>query len=248
MRLIWIYLNLIFWTFLFGFSSFIVISISGRKNFFKFFGLIWGKTLSLIFNVKLTVKGKNNLSSHGNYIFSANHASIIDIPLLLIATNRYTVFIAKKELSKKHQVSDWSQRPLSSKQLQYAANDVRYLAKIYKILSNELTRRKKKKKFSEEIKKLDSIKDIYKIESAWKKIRINKRKSVDLNLLKKIAKWREKKAQSLNLPRNWIVSDKILIKAAKKIKTSELKEFSKNKKLNSYLKDFIFLLEAKKFI
>ena len=100
MRLIWIYLNLIFWTFLFGFSSFIVISISGRKNFFKFFGLIWGKTLSLIFNVKLTVKGKNNLSSYGNYIFSANHASLIDIPLLLIATNRYTVFIAKKELSK----------------------------------------------------------------------------------------------------------------------------------------------------
>ena len=156
--------------------------------------------------------------------------------------------ITKKELSKKHQVSDWSQRPLSSKQLQYAANDVRYLSKIYKILSNELSKRKKKKKFSEEIEKLNSIKDIYKVENAWKKIRINKRKSVDLNLLKKIAKWREKKAQSLNLPRNWIVSDKILIKAAKKIKTSELKEISKNKKLNSYLKDFIFLLEAKKFI
>ena len=115
-------------------------------------------------------------------------------------------------------------------------------------MSNELAIRKKGGKFNEEIDKLDSIKDIYKIENAWKKIRINKRKSVDLNLLKKIAKWREKKAQSLNLPRNWIVSDKILIKAAKKIKTSELKEFSKNKKLNSYLKDFIFLLEAKKFI
>ena len=156
--------------------------------------------------------------------------------------------LRKKELSKKHQVSDWSQRPLSIKQLQYAANDVRYLSKIYKILSNELIIKKKKKKFNEEIEKLDSIKDIYKIENAWKKIRINKRKSVDLNLLKKIAKWREKKAQSLNLPRNWIVSDKILIKAAKKIKTSELNDFSKNKKLNSYLKDFIFLLEAKKFI
>jgi ribonuclease D len=115
-------------------------------------------------------------------------------------------------------------------------------------LSNELTRRKKGGKLSEEMKKLDSVKDIYKIDNAWKKIRINKSKSVDLNLLKKIAKWREKKAQSLNLPRNWIVSDKILIKAAKKIKTSELNDFSKNKKLNSYLKDFICLLEAKKFI
>ena len=36
-----------------------------------------------------------------------------------------------------------------------------------------------------------------------------------------------KKAQSLNLPRNWIVSDKIIIKAAKKINISELREFSK---------------------
>ena len=156
--------------------------------------------------------------------------------------------ITKKELSKRHQVSDWIQRPLSNRQLQYAANDVRYLSKVYKILSNELSRRKKKKKFREEIKKLDSIKNIYKIENAWKKIKIKKIKNIDINLLKKIAEWREKKAQSLNLPRNWIVSDKILIKAAKKIKTSELREISKNRKFNSYLKDFIFLLEAKKFI
>ena len=156
--------------------------------------------------------------------------------------------ITKKELNKRHQVSDWSQRPLSNRQLQYAANDVRYLSKLYKILSNELSRRKKKKKFREEIKKLDSIKNIYKIENAWKKIKIKKIKNIDINLLKKIAEWREKKAQSLNLPRNWIVSDKILIKDEKKIKTSELREISKNRKFNSYLKDFIFLLEAKKFI
>ncbi len=156
--------------------------------------------------------------------------------------------ITKNELSKKHQVSDWSLRPLSQDQLQYAVNDVRYLSNIYKTLSNKLIRKKKIKKFSEEIKKLESIRDIYKIENAWKKIKINKRKSLDLNLLKKFAEWREEKAQLLDLPRNWIVSDKILIKAAKKMKPSELKELSKNKKLNSYLKDFIFLLETKKFV
>jgi 1-acyl-sn-glycerol-3-phosphate acyltransferase len=100
LRLTWIYLNLIFWTFLFGLSSFIVISITGKSSFFKFFGIIWGKTLSFIFNIKLVVKGRNHLLSDNNYIFSANHSSLIDIPLLLIATNRYTVFVAKKELSK----------------------------------------------------------------------------------------------------------------------------------------------------
>ena len=99
MRIIWIYLNLIFWTLLFGLSSFFAILLTGKKENFKFFGVIWGKTLSFIFNIKLIVKGKHNLQDR-NYIFASNHASLIDIPLLLIAVNRYTVFIAKNELSK----------------------------------------------------------------------------------------------------------------------------------------------------
>ena len=98
MRIIWIYLNLIFWTLLFGLSSFFTILFTGRKENFKFFSEIWGKTLSFIFNVKLVVKGKHNLNN-GNYIFALNHASLIDIPLLFIAVKRYTVFIAKSELS-----------------------------------------------------------------------------------------------------------------------------------------------------
>ena len=99
MRIIWIYLNLIFWTLLFGLSSFFTILLTGNKENFKFFGVIWGKTLSFIFNIKLVVKGKHNLQNR-NYIFASNHASLIDIPLLLIAVNRFTVFIAKSELSK----------------------------------------------------------------------------------------------------------------------------------------------------
>ena len=99
MRIIWIYLNLIFWTLLFGLSSFFTILLTGKKENFKFFGVIWGKTLSFIFNIELIVKGKHNLQDR-NYIFASNHASLIDIPLLLIAVNRYTVFIAKSELSK----------------------------------------------------------------------------------------------------------------------------------------------------
>ena len=100
MRIIWIYLNLIFWTLLFGLSSFFTIIFTGKKEYFKFFGIIWGKTLSFIFNIKLIVIGRENLLNESNYIFVPNHASLIDIPLLLIAVNRYTVFIAKHELSK----------------------------------------------------------------------------------------------------------------------------------------------------
>ena len=100
MRIIWIYLNLIFWTLLFGLSSFFTIIFTRKKEYFKFFGIIWGKTLSFIFNIKLIVIGRENLLNKSNYIFVPNHASLIDIPLLLIAVNRYTVFIAKHELRK----------------------------------------------------------------------------------------------------------------------------------------------------
>ena len=89
MRIVWIYLNLIFWTLLFGLSSFFTILLTGRKENFKFFSEIWGKTLSFIFNAKLVVKGKHNLNK-GNYIFALNHASLIDIPLLFIACLLYT--------------------------------------------------------------------------------------------------------------------------------------------------------------
>jgi len=98
LRQFWIYSNIIFWTLIFGVSSLITILVSGKKELFKFFGIIWAKTLSFIFNVNLVTKGEDYLLKDCNYIFAANHTSFIDIPLLLLATKRYTVFVAKNEL------------------------------------------------------------------------------------------------------------------------------------------------------
>ena len=100
MRTIWVYSNIALWTLIFGLGSYFTILLTGKKKYFRFFANIWGKTLSLIFNIKLEVDGYENLNKKDNYIFAANHCSFIDIPLLCVACKRYLVFVAKSELKR----------------------------------------------------------------------------------------------------------------------------------------------------
>ena len=164
----------------------------------------------------------------------------------------YTTLVKKllnKSLNKDFQVSDWSQRPLSKKQINYACNDVKYLPSIYKILSKEIKNKKRVREINKEFEKFEFVKNIYDINYAWKKIKFKKKSNINLTLLKKFSKWRELEAQQLNLPRNWVITDKIIIKAAKKeIKKGEKSKKNKNKRLNSYLNKFLDYLESEKFI
>ena len=76
------------------------ILLSKKKSNFKYYGIQWGKTLSMLFGIELRVIGKENLNSKEHYVFAPNHSSLIDIPLLLVAVNQYLVFVAKKELDR----------------------------------------------------------------------------------------------------------------------------------------------------
>lgn len=153
------------------------------------------------------------------------------------------------DLNKDHQVSNWSLRPLLAKQIEYAANDVRYLPNLYKNLNKNIRRKKMVKSFNAKLKRLDSVKNIYNIEDSWQKIKILKKNNLDIRLLKKFSKWREENAQTKNLPRNWIITDKIIIKAAKKkIQADEKKENMKNIRLNSYLNEFLDYLKINKLV
>lgn len=76
------------------------ILLSKKKSNFKYYGIEWGKTLGKIMRIKLEVIGRENLQPDKNYIFAPNHSSVMDIPLLFVAVNRYLVFVAKKELGR----------------------------------------------------------------------------------------------------------------------------------------------------
>ena len=76
------------------------ILFSKKKSNFKYYGIQWGMMLQKTLGVKLEVLGQENLDINKDYIFTPNHASLIDIPLLFIAVNKYLVFVAKKELDR----------------------------------------------------------------------------------------------------------------------------------------------------
>ncbi len=156
--------------------------------------------------------------------------------------------LLKIKLSKKYQQSNWKFRPLSKSQIIYAENDVKFLPKIYKILIEKIRNKRKVGKFNLEINKLKLLVNIFDIKNSYKRIKTKKLSIKELKILKSISEWREEKAQEINIPRNWVVSDKILIDFVKKKKLNLTKKNNKNKNYNSKIDDFNKFLKSKKLI
>lgn len=121
-------------------------------------------------------------------------------------------------------VSDWSRRPISAAQVEYALNDVRFVREAYLHLaaklaaSNELATARTK---SDEITKtvLLGLDPKTAAERLAKRRRINFAKwSPDgRKIFERLAYWRETEAVRKNLPRQWIVKDDVLCKAADRL-------------------------------
>ena len=139
----------------------------------------------------------------------------------------------KIKLSKKYQQSNWSVRPLSKSQINYAKNDVKFLPKIYKIILKEIKKKRKTSKLNLEINKLKALKNIFDVKNAYKRTKSKKLSAKELKLLKSISEWREETAQKINIPRNWVISDKVIMQAVKKKKLDLTTKGNRNKKFNN---------------
>ena len=142
------------------------------------------------------------------------------------------------KLSKKYQVSDWSKRPLKDKQIEYAGLDVEYLPLLHKKLDAKIRIKRKVKIYKAEVEKLKDIVEIYNPKNSYKKINIRK-KNIIKSRLRILSEWRELSAQKLNIPRNWIISDKTIILASKKdFKIEKLLKNKKNKNFDQKIDSF----------
>ncbi len=113
---------------------------------------------------------------------------------------------------KGHTLSDWSVRPLSKEQIEYALNDVRYLLKIYRNQMKRLKSTGRLNWYTEQAESLISP-STYEIplQKLFRKVRsTGKITKSRLPILWALVQWREKTAEELNKPRYYIARDHIL--------------------------------------
>jgi ribonuclease D len=120
-------------------------------------------------------------------------------------------------LSKAHTRADWSKRPLTTEQIEYAADDVIYLCQIYQIMTQKLTELGRINWLNEDFAELTNP-EHYQVrpENAWLRIRgQNKLTGKQLSIIQTLSKWREKTAQVEDRPKTWLLRDESLFDLAK---------------------------------
>lgn len=116
------------------------------------------------------------------------------------------------ELSKAHTRADWSRRPLSPEEQEYALDDVRHLAALRERLLETLRAQGRLAWLEEELAGLANA-DALRVapEDAWKKVKgLPTLDPARQALAKQLAAWRERRASDRNRPRGWILDDAVL--------------------------------------
>lgn len=120
--------------------------------------------------------------------------------------------LAKAKIDKSSRFTDWSRRPLSEAQLAYAESDVTYLRDIYLALEADLAESGRAAWVAEEMAVLNSP-GTYEVqpENAWMRLKGRIRKPKELALLIELAAWREREAQTRDVPRQRVLKDDALM-------------------------------------
>jgi ribonuclease D len=114
-------------------------------------------------------------------------------------------------LDKSHRFTDWTRRPLSDAQIAYAMSDVTHLRDVYLKLAADLQKRGRSNWVEAEMEVLTSP-DTYRAdpERAWERLKSRVRKPKELAVLIEVAAWREREAQTRDVPRGRVIKDEVI--------------------------------------
>jgi ribonuclease D len=111
-------------------------------------------------------------------------------------------------IDKAHRFSDWSARPLTPAQINYAAADVTHLRVVYERLLARLRVDGRMDWVAQEMAALADEKT-YRVDPdhAWERLKLRTGNRRQLALVQAIAAWREREAQRINIPRQRLLKD-----------------------------------------
>ena len=129
--------------------------------------------------------------------------------------------IAKENLDKTSRFTDWSRRPLTTAQAEYALADVTHLRVIYEWLSAQLAKNGRTKWVEEELSILtDPATYTVHPDEAWQRVKTRTTSGRFLAIVKALSRFREEYAQKHNVPRSRVMKDDALLELASTRPTS----------------------------
>jgi ribonuclease D len=119
--------------------------------------------------------------------------------------------LLNRNLDKTSRFTDWSRRPLSERQLTYAIGDVTHLRDLYPKLKAQLDQSERASWLNEEMAVLTDP-ATYELhpEQAWRRLKMRIKTPKALAVLMELAAWREREAQTQDVPRARILKDEAL--------------------------------------
>jgi ribonuclease D len=121
-------------------------------------------------------------------------------------------------LEKKHTRANWTRRPLSRDELDYAMDDVRYLLAVYRHLDEKLESSQRRGWIEKDLRAMSDAAN-YEIDETllWKRLRgVQKLKGEKLQIASDLCQWREQVAKRQNRPRRWIAKDDAIVEIARR--------------------------------
>ena len=121
-------------------------------------------------------------------------------------------------LKKIDSFTDWSRRPLSDSQLEYAADDVVYLPRMYERMRAQLVELGRLSWLDRDFEDLaDPARYAANERERYKRLkRVSQLSRRQLSAAREVAAWRELEAQRRDVPRKWVVTDEQIVEACKR--------------------------------
>ena len=121
-------------------------------------------------------------------------------------------------LKKIDSFTDWSRRPLSESQLEYAADDVVYLPRMYARMRAALEEKGRLTWLAHDFEEMsDPAKYAVNERERFRRLkRVSQLSRRQLSAAREVAAWRELEAQRRDVPRKWVITDEQIVEACKR--------------------------------